>query len=89
MEVEKRIPHEVIKEVPVEVFRDRVVEKIVEVNEVQVKDREVQIPLLVEHPIHIIQEKPVLHQKTVENIVKVPQTIEKLVPTEKIIDRVK
>lgn len=46
-------------------FRDRVVEKIVEIHEVQVKDREVQIPVIVEHPVPIIQEKPVIHQKTV------------------------
>ena len=51
------------------------------------KDREVQIPVIVEQPVPIIQEKPVIHQKTVENIQRVTQTVEKIVPSEKIIER--
>ena len=39
IQLEKRIPQEVIKEIPVDVYRDRIVEKIVEINEIQVKDR--------------------------------------------------
>lgn len=37
--MERRIPTEVIREVPVEMFRDRIVERVVEIHEVTVKDR--------------------------------------------------
>ena len=68
-------------------FRDKIVEKIVEINEVKVEDREVQIPIIVEKPIPIVQEKAVLHIQKVENVMKVAQTIEKIVPAEKIIEK--
>ena len=35
----------------------------------------------------LIQEKAVLHIQKVENVMKIPQTIEKIVSAEKIIDR--
>ena len=68
-------------------FRDKIVEKVVEIHDVKVEDREIQIPVIVEKPVPVLQEKAVLHVQKVENVMKVQQTIEKLVTAEKIIEK--
>ena len=55
-------------------------EKIVEIHEVTVKDREVVVPFKHEVPVEFIVEKPVTTEKIVEVIVKVPQVVQKEIP---------
>jgi hypothetical protein len=46
---------------------------------VQIRDREIVIPFKQQVPIELIQEKAVEIRKIIENIVQVPQVIEKQV----------
>jgi hypothetical protein len=46
---------------------------------VQIRDREIVIPFKQQVPVELIQEKAVEIRKIIENIVQVPQVIEKQV----------
>ena len=91
------MPFEVIREVPVETYRDRIEYQKVEIHETKVEPIEVQIPFYVQEKVPFIVEKPVRTHDIIkeveyekiftekEKVVIVPE--EKLV-VEKCVERV-
>lgn len=77
VEVERRVPVEVVHEREVPIIQEKIVERLLTVYDVQVRDREIVIPFKQQVPIELIQEKAVEIRRIVETIVQVPQVIEK------------
>ncbi len=76
----RNYPVEVIKEFPVEVFKDKIVDRVVELHEVTVKDRVVNVPIVQQTAVPLLQEKPIVTEKIVEQIVQIPNERTKEVP---------
>lgn len=77
VEVERRIPFEVIREREVPFIQERLVEKVLTVNNVEIREKEVVLPMRIEVPVEIIQERAVDVKKVVETLVQVPQIVTK------------
>lgn len=75
--MKQEIAVEVIREREVNVIEEKIVDRVLTVREVEIKDREVVIPFKQEVPIEVIQEKAVEIKRIIENIVQVPQIIER------------
>lgn len=75
MEVERRIPYEVIREKEVPMIQDRIIEIMQTIYDIEYRDREVMVPMRYEIPKEILVEKAVEVQKIIERIVQVPQLI--------------
>lgn len=77
VEVERKVPYEVIVEKEVPLIQEKIVDRVVTVRDIEIRDREVVIPFRHEVPVEIIQEKAVEIKKIIENILQVPQVINK------------
>lgn len=77
VKVKEEVPVEVIHERDVLVVQEKIVDRVVTVREIEIRDREVVIPFRHEVPIEVIQERAVEIKKIIENIVQVPQIIER------------
>lgn len=77
VEVERRVPYEVVVEKEVPLIQEKVVDRLVTVRDIEIRDREVIIPFRHEIPVEIIKEKAVEIRKIIENIVQVPQVVTK------------
>jgi hypothetical protein len=77
VQVEKRIPVEVIVEKDVPLIQEKIVDRIVTVRDIEIRDREVIIPFKHEIPVELIQEKAIEIRRIIENILQVPQVINK------------
>lgn len=79
VEVERRIPVEVVVERDVPTIVEKIVEKLLTIRDVEIRDREVMMPYKHQEPVEIVQERAVEVRKIIENIIQVPQVIEKQV----------
>ena len=68
VEVERRIPYEVIKEIPVETYRDRIEYQTVEIHETKVEPIEVQVPIIVQEKVPFVVEKEVRTHEVVKEV---------------------
>lgn len=56
-------------------IREKIVDRLLTVREIEIKERHVVIPFKHEVPIEVIQQKAVEIQRIIERVVEVPQII--------------
>lgn len=66
--MEKRVPYEVIREVPVPTYRDRIEYQKVEIFEVKAETVEVQVPFQVPEIVEVVVEKPITTEHVIEQV---------------------
>jgi hypothetical protein len=69
IEVERRVPFEVVREVPVPTYRDRIEYQKVEIHDTKVETIEVQVPFIVQEKVPFIIEKPIVTEHIIEQAV--------------------